>query len=790
MTRPKSGRRRRNKNKSSSSSESGGGQRKKGKSRSRSGPPPPRVGFGPPRHPDSAPPKLDLPRETYDLTAEILGKYKKEADELRASNLARKQSTLDALDLHLDDWQQEVLQHLDNGESVIVDAPTTAGKTRAVEFFFRKNISDPKFRAAYTTPVKSLSNDKLREFREMFGKENVGIATGDFKENLGAPIVVATLECYRNSLLGVDPDLGRTLVVFDEYHFLQDGSRGGGWEESIILTPPHCQLLMLSASVDNSQEFQSWITHIRKQPCHLVRVQHRPVPLQDLVYVNSQWVAPETIPNLKALRKTIHAKGYTLEADDIAMRAPSIEELNLTPCIVYAGRRLLCEQFAGSIAKKLKPLPQERSIAIGEVLQKVHEENKALTFMPSHLRQMIQTFGVAYHHSGLAPTTRIAVEQLIKDGLLRFCSATMGLSIGINFAVRAAMIGDDVRPGEDGPTEYSQSEVLQMLGRAGRRGQDPVGYSLWPDLATYFKMGRAQREGCNSNLRNDPTTFLGLIGRGYDLEKVETFYSKSFKRYQDKEIDLSLIQKNQLMKVLEAPDLPCTSPVHAVAQYSGANANSPCFTCPYRRKCHPYLENRIQGDLSALHLHLHALKALDQEEKLTHYGNIARYFPQNGGLLLSHYLDTKKISEENMLKGVELMGALSVASFKTIEAPASYRFPFDDQQVLKELEEFYPYDLFPEVYDPPRGRRRYRVIREFNPGAGYIIRQWLSGVSWPDLISEFAGPRYGTGDIMALMYRTSTYLQSLMQSPVENLREPARELRSMVLRDPVQTTLS
>ena len=137
----------------------------------------------------------------------------------------------------LDSWQEDAIQHLDSGCNVIVDAPTTSGKTKIAEEFFRKNLKSKSFRACYTCPVKSLSNDKLREFRNIFGKEYVGIATGDFKENLDAPIVVSTLETYRNSLLGIEPDLGRTLIIFDEYHFMQDSMRGSAWEESLILTP-------------------------------------------------------------------------------------------------------------------------------------------------------------------------------------------------------------------------------------------------------------------------------------------------------------------------------------------------------------------------------------------------------------------------------------------------------------------------------------------------------------------------------------------------------------------------
>ncbi|MEI6399354.1 MAG: DEAD/DEAH box helicase, partial [Pseudomonadota bacterium] len=198
--------------------------------------------------------------------------------------------------MSLDPWQQQVFDLLRSGESVVVDAPTTAGKTRAVEVFFAMNVDDPTFRAAYTTPVKSLSNDKVRELRAMFGEDKVGIATGDIKENLDAPIVVATLESYRNSLLGIEPDLGRTLVVFDEYHYLQDEGRGSAWEEAIILTPPSCQVLLLSASVKNAEDFADWISTQHKKRCTMVRTEGRPVPLTNLVYYGEQWLTEEFLP--------------------------------------------------------------------------------------------------------------------------------------------------------------------------------------------------------------------------------------------------------------------------------------------------------------------------------------------------------------------------------------------------------------------------------------------------------------------------------------------------------------
>lgn len=180
-------------------------------------------------------PEMEQSLKKADQLLEAFQKTQKTIDQWlqKASDIQSQSSS----EFSLDPWQQEALDALLNGESVIIDAPTTAGKTRIVEAFFKINLENSNFRAAYTAPVKSLSNDKLREFSDMFGTENVGIATGDVKDNLHAPIVVATLESYRNSLLGVEPDLGRSLVVFDEYHFMQDTGRGSAWEEAMILTP-------------------------------------------------------------------------------------------------------------------------------------------------------------------------------------------------------------------------------------------------------------------------------------------------------------------------------------------------------------------------------------------------------------------------------------------------------------------------------------------------------------------------------------------------------------------------
>jgi hypothetical protein len=704
-----------------------------------------------------------------------------------AQNAQKKRPDLSHVPLidRLDPWQREALEALLNGEHVVVDAPTTAGKTRVVEAFFELNVEQPGFRAAYTTPVKSLSNDKLREFTEQFGKENVGIATGDIKENLGAPIVVATLESYRNSLLGVEPDLGRSLVVFDEYHFMQDTSRGSAWEEAIILTPPACQLLLLSASVENAEQFCAWIQQITNRPCRLIRTIDRPVPLVNLVFHREQWLLVDEVTDILP-RKGLVPSRFPLEQPELARRLKGIPDMGLTPCIVYAGRRMACETLATEICNQLDPIPKEEAQAIRKALEEDREIDDLMKFIKPNLRRMLLVYGVGYHHSGLAPYARRAIENLVKQGQLRFCVATMGLSIGINFSVRSAVISDYTRPGEMGFTQYSPSEVLQMLGRAGRRGRDRVGFSLWPSVASLQKFAGAKREDCESRLKNDPTTFLGLLGRGFKLRDVENFYEKSFLRFGNRAVHFTLVRDSLIKKAVDAQTLPCApSPAAAYGAFLQDNPQSPCFPCPFKGPCHRQIQTRMKNSLSLLHLHLHQLGCIESQEQLTGFGSIGRYFPQSGGLLIAYLIDRGDIRLDNLLAGAELMGALCLTRFKEPGVHPKYDFPFDSAKVEEALEDFYPLELFEELYDPPGPRRDTYVFREYNPMGGYIISEWIKGTTWSELVKRTTDEKFGQGDLMALLYRAATYLQSLAQARIPELSHAAIAMRDQILREPL-----
>ncbi len=693
-------------------------------------------------------------------------------------------------ELRLDSWQEEAIAYLSQGTNVVIDAPTTAGKTRVVESFFAQHIDDATFRACYTCPVKSLSNDKFKEFRQQFGLNKVGISTGDYRENLSAPLVVATLETYRNSLLGVEPDFGRRLVVFDEYHFLQDASRGSSWEEAIILTPPDCQMLLLSASIGNARDFVRWIEEITKRPTILITVSDRPVPLVNLVWEGNSWLMADLLPKPQVnLRRSGHPPA--VGGDELTERVAALIPQGLTPCLVYAGKRRSCENIAEALVAALPPLSSERRRHLQLLVTELDRELKALELSNPELTGMIFSHGIAYHHSGLMPPVRLLIERLLKEGELAVCVATMGLSLGINFAVKSTVISDFVRPGEFGFVSYGTSEVLQMTGRAGRRGRDVVGFSCWLNLAAYRKLLPRERENCYSNLRNDPSTILGLYSRGFRVQQIEHFYHQSFLKFIKPGVHLSLIYLAWLKKQL-GPNAkpPCQSPGHEFAKYY-AEENASCYDCPLIKNCHQVIRKKEkESSLAAMHLHLHRIGALTGEEQLSERGDWARFFPQNGGILVAIMLAQGEISSETLQSSLELMAALSLAHFKTSKsANIIYKFPYSVSRVRRDLEVLYPRELFPDYYEQPKGfRKEVYIFKDFNPAAGFVIKLWCEGLRWDELLKKTTLLDLGEGDISGLIYRCASYLQSLAQAQKGDISQAARELRKHILREPVLPT--
>jgi len=690
----------------------------------------------------------------------------------------------------LDPWQKQALEALYRGEHVVVDAPTSAGKTRIVECFFQRKLETPGFRAIYTTPVKSLAHDKLKEFREIFGKNLVGISTGDLKENLYAPVVVATLESYRNSLLGTEANLKHSLVVFDEYHYIQDYTRGSAWEESIILNPPHSQLLLLSASVRNANQFASWLEHIHQRSCKLVSIHRRPVPLKHLIFINGRWLWAKALPMLKKLNPKKLSIPKNLSLHVFIKQIVSLKNLQLTPSILYAGRRASVVIIAKNLSRSLPALGLDRRQAIKKKLQSDLTLQEGFQYMPIALQNYLLLKGVVYHHSGLMVSSRMTIETLLKDGYIDFCVATMGLSLGINFSVKSTVLSDFTRPSDRGAQVYPVSEIIQMLGRAGRRGKDIAGFACWPTIDAYRQLWLQQKEeDCVSNIRMDPTTFLGLVYQGFDLEQIEGFYTRSFRRFCSHDLDMTLLTTKRLQKRLKT-DPPCLSAIASFSDWQKSR-DSHCQRCSHKLVCHPYLLYKLSSSrLAALHGHLHFLDLLTNDGKLHLFGQYSRHFPQFGGLLIAKMLSNDEIQLQDMTKFLELLGALSLSHFKRLPVPVEYVFPYPIDDIKKRLMIFYPYKIFEDNYDTEKSSHSLLIFRDFNPSAGWLLKKWLTEeIIWDDFIACATTNSFENGDVMNLFFKVGSFLQSITRLKHPMISQAAQKLRQHLLRSPLDFKL-
>jgi superfamily II DNA/RNA helicase len=340
-------------------------------------------------------------------------------------------------------WQQEAVRALRDGKDVVVQAPTGSGKTYIFELLY----PSLKGQAIFTVPTRALANDKLAEWRARGW--DVGIATGDLALNLNAKVLVATLETQRARFLRRD---GPKLLVVDEYQMIADPVRGVHYELALALAPPETQLLLLSGSVQNPQDVVAWFQRIGRDPV-LISHDERPVPLEEI--------------DLRALPDSafVQTKNFWARMIGKALRA------ELAPVLVFAPRRNASEELAQAIASAVSlrdplPLSAEQEALAGKRLAKL-------------LRNR-----VAYHHSGLSYAVRAGlIEPLAKAGQLNVVVATMGLAAGINFSMRSVLITDTRYKAGNFERHVEPDELLQMFGRAGRRGLDDVGYVLMlPDI--------------------------------------------------------------------------------------------------------------------------------------------------------------------------------------------------------------------------------------------------------------------------------------------------------------------
>ena len=399
---------------------------------------------------------------------------------------------MDSPELHTfsyDPFQKSAIDALYSGASVLVAAPTGAGKTVIADHVIDIALASGKH-VIYTAPIKALSNQKYRDFSKVYG-DLVGIITGDVAINPDAPIRIMTTEIYRNSLLD-EPDKFSSLewVIFDEVHYLDDDERGTVWEEAIILTPLSTKFLCLSATVPNIDEIAEWFENVLGRKTTVITEDRRPVPLhfrfQCLGEIFDGWKkAKNSALSFLRLSKKIapnYRSRYSRRGSKLRPKPnrlfPLIKQIlknDELPCVYFAFSRAKTEILAQEIAR-LPLLPEHKQKELeNKFIALCNFYNISNEPSAKKLRKLIR-FGVAYHHAGMLPTLKEVVEQLFNQKLVPLIFTTETFALGINMPARTVVFDSLRKYYSSGFDNLRSRDFYQMAGRAGRRGMDNQGF--------------------------------------------------------------------------------------------------------------------------------------------------------------------------------------------------------------------------------------------------------------------------------------------------------------------------
>ena len=429
----------------------------------------------------------------------------------------------------LDTWQQEAIAAIHRKENVLVTAKTGSGKTLVGEYQIAYSLRQNK-RVFYTTPIKSLTNQKFHDLKHLFPKNSVGIMTGDIKSNPEADIVVMTTEILRNLLfkqststatIGTAGQLSMEnldAVVFDEVHYINDPDRGHVWEETLILLPPKIHLILLSATIDSAKEFATWLQVAKGVPCNLLQTTHRIVPLIHGIYAHQEAPLPlrtlkdgdeapynptNYITYLKSKRqkeldhdkwqqqvRNANRNGDSLggSKDKVTIKSfthqlnecvDTLEKRDLLPALFFVFSRKECERYAEQVTHTL--IDSSAQAAMKHLINfHLHKYDDQLKHLPQYhqLLALLQK-GIAFHHSGVLPLLKEMVELLFSKGFIKILFCTETFAVGLNMPTRTAVFLDLKKPSEVGFRPLRPDEYIQMAGRAGRRGKDKQGVVIY-----------------------------------------------------------------------------------------------------------------------------------------------------------------------------------------------------------------------------------------------------------------------------------------------------------------------
>ena len=466
----------------------------------------------------------------------------------------------------LDDFQESACRSLESGHGVLVAAPTGAGKTIVGEFAIHLALASGQ-KVFYTTPIKALSNQKFAELVKRYGKERVGLLTGDNNNNSEAQIVVMTTEVLRNMIYATSTslkDLG--FVVMDEVHYLADRFRGAVWEEVILHLPKYVRVVSLSATVSNAEEFGAWLKEIRGNT-EIIVSEHRPVPLHQHVLFGDELlelfengsdqlrVNPELTQKHQArARSPIRSRGKYGKGRGDGRSGPNhrnfprldkpeivekLDDLQLLPAIFFIFSRAGCDQAVincrrSGIRLTNKEEQQEIRSLVEARCSSISDEDLDTLGYFEWLESLER--GFASHHAGMLPAFKEVVEELFLRKLVRVVFATETLALGINMPARTVVLERLDKYNGESRVNITAGEYTQLTGRAGRRGIDVEGHSvvLWgAQLDPNIVAGLASKRTypLNSSFRPTYNMAVNLIA-AFGKERAREVLERSFAQFQ------------------------------------------------------------------------------------------------------------------------------------------------------------------------------------------------------------------------------------------------------------------
>ena len=570
----------------------------------------------------------------------------------------------------LDPFQKESLRILYEGKSPIVAAATSSGKTLVAEAAIQDALANGK-RLFYTAPRKAISNFMFNEFCDKYGRENIGIQTGDVTVNPEAPIILMTTEIFRNMLYKPDGSQDRfkdlNYVVFDECHFINDEERGSVWEESALYARkelPNVQQIHLSATVGNPEEYRDWLnslntTGTKAGEFELVTNNQRPVPLTaqylsrdngTLVNILDREGEPTREFEMAFSRNKRNPRASEF---DPVFTVKTLQRNNQLPLIEFVFGRKACNENAKRVLNSdLGLTNDEEKRRINQIIDAYIETYPSLE-QSELLPYLVE--GVGYHHADMWPREKELVETLLKAKLLKAVFATTTLAEGVNVPAQSVGISSLEIRKKDGMQPVSESEFQQMTGRAGRRGMFEHGYAVLAhpkdnEMKSILTLVRSRPNDLKSQFKVNPYMTLNLIDRLRDPEKIRVLLEEGFRAFQlRREMPESLKGKKKF-------------------KVQGRRAKA---TERSAEQAHQTKAGALSLEFKAMREYLAATGFINKDNSLTELGKLAGQIPVESNLLVAKAIQAGIL---NSLEPADLAAVLST----TVDDMPSYMQKYGD----------------------------------------------------------------------------------------------------------------